>query len=392
MQKAFRKEKYKDFAKSLLTLVGFFACIFPLGIDAMENQEGSEDTREFLSQGVAATGYTFTRIHRTFEDDSASRLPEASRTFQGASFFFERDQGATLLGNLGASINNSLFHANASESLFSQQSFPSAFLHDLGRQRPTPFSFRPPSPDPLCPLNPLKELEKLCLSRQQLSQIQRSGNFTRGNIESYLDIIRSYRHIRDPRPDIIRIRFGGEEDHGDRDGVHQVLSQEEARNLENVMKAARIQRTKESIETIYTLLRGHEIDEDLCIREFYLYLEHLKGGTRYVSFARRNGMNEVDNAFFTLGRSDHPGDHDSILRDDAQIYINLDDGTPVTMKSLLAKTWWLINQKFNINQQGVLKESLVKALGQCIEDDGHRVQCWKIPENYKCFARIYPGY
>jgi len=423
-ENSFKKEKFKSFAKSLLPLAGFFACMFPFVIDAMESHEGDENfSREFLSQGAAAAGPgpALSYMTRSFQDDSASRLLEASRTFQQSSSLLERHQEPALLHDLGASFGNSFLHTSASESLLSQHSFRASVLHDLGEMRLTPFSRRPPTPDPL---------KKYRLKLAQINEILGSGNFQRGNILSFLENARSYWDFNftydifrplDLSPILYTIRtipleiyLNGEvgvgngievavraphhrpddeeqraraphhrpddEEQRARAPHHRPDDEEqraraiaEARNLENVMNAERMAKTKVSIGLIYSLLQGKKINEEVCIQEFRLYLEHLQKGTRHASFARRNGMNEVDNAFYTLERSGHLEDHDSILRGDAQIYIHLEDGTPVTIKSLLAKTWWLINWQFKDKQQDVLKESLVRAIGQCIEDDGHRV-------------------
>ncbi len=58
---------------------------------------------------------------------------------------------------------------------------------------------------------------------------------------------------------------------------------------------------------------------------------------------------------------------------DSEIYTHTDNDTPVTIKSLLSRTWWIILNNYQGNDQDTLKESLIRALGQCREDDGHRV-------------------
>ncbi|HQS83441.1 MAG: hypothetical protein B7Y25_07020 [Alphaproteobacteria bacterium 16-39-46] len=374
--------------------------LVPLGAHAMENRgaaqadkiqeifSGQQQMRSFLEfssgdsgAGAAAASYTFSAPHQTFRDDRADELRRTFRESHVISSILET-QRSPLFHDAAASLTDSFRH----ENLFSHRlKNPLNFFQEQAER--DPFSFerhsmaggRPPSPDIL------KEIQRYRLSEDVIHNIYTDGNFVRGNIQSFLENIRHYMrdsmpYFRDLRPFINRnLSFLDDDEARLREAqraageVGRDFTQEDARNLENVMKAARIKRTKDSIEIIYALLSGREIDEELCIREFRLYLEHLKKGPRYASFGRRNGMNEVDNTFFTLERLGHFGDNDSILLGDAQVYINLDDGTPVTMKSLLAKTWWLIHRQFNETQQDVLKESLVKALGQCIEDDEHRV-------------------
>ena len=402
--------------RAFLTHALFFACLSSFETHAMEDRgacqdDESEETRRaqqmrsFLesqredSGAAASASYTFSAPQQTFRDH---RAEEKSRTFRTLPESFSLlDVGTQRSDPFHRVAAASLTNSFQNESLFSQGPQLNLFQ---SLQEETPFSFfRSPMAGGPPPRDPLRELERYRLRMDQLTEIRMSGNFVRGNIQSYLENLRPYwernsslflRSLRllnfqPPRlnlfdhslTEILRPIFPsqfillgeGLEPQGVDNEARRARAIEAARNLENVMNAERMIKTKRSMEIIYGLLRGKEIDEEVCILEFRLYLEHLQKGTRHASFARVNGMNEVDNAFFTLERSGHFRDYDSILLEDAQVYTNLDDGTPVTMKSLLAKTWWLINRQFKDGQQDLLKESLVRALGQSIEDDGHRV-------------------
>ncbi len=143
-------------------------------------------------------------------------------------------------------------------------------------------------------------------------------------------------------------------------------------DTENVMRSGRIPKTKQAIDVIYKHLKGQEISDEEMIVELITYLTNLQSSERYLSFERKGkSMNEIDNAFTTL--SGHaPGlSHFSIMED--KDYIILDDKTRVSVKTLLTRVWWIITRQYKDHEQEILKESLVKALGQCIEDDKHRV-------------------
>ncbi|MBS0185546.1 MAG: hypothetical protein JSS34_04300 [Proteobacteria bacterium] len=136
---------------------------------------------------------------------------------------------------------------------------------------------------------------------------------------------------------------------------------EEARNL------VRLTQLRTSLDIFYNFLREQAIDEDLCFHEFSLFLEHLQAKKKDF-FKRNNGMNDVDNAFRVLEKLRQLEDNGILWGH--KIDLTLENGTPVTKNSLLAKTWWLIQRQVDKAKQDMLKESLVHALGYCIKEDG----------------------
>lgn len=237
------------------------------------------------------------------------------------------------------------------------------------------------------PPDPLKELIKKHTDfREYLNRY-----FIRGNIQSFLAVICKFDNIYfrslflpfnyyEELLSASLIRFNLQpyrqfllESHFNLDGtITPIEAPHQGNDLENVMKSERINKTKQAIRYIYDLLKGKDIDEELCIQELQQYLQHLQKSDRISVFKRlSSGMNEVANAMLALEGQASGHSYNAILT--GNIYINLDDGTPVTIKSLLAKSWWLITKQFKGKQQEMIKESLIKSLGQCIEDDGHCV-------------------
>ncbi|MEN8237500.1 MAG: hypothetical protein ABFQ95_08215 [Pseudomonadota bacterium] len=144
---------------------------------------------------------------------------------------------------------------------------------------------------------------------------------------------------------------------------------------ENVENAQRRSRTKSAVEVIFRQVQGKNIAEDELLEEVIAYIKFLQTSDRHASFTRDNSecvMNEVDNALRTInGPKKTPNDFGSILP--GGHYLTLNDRTSMSIKGLLARTWWIITNQFQDDQREMLQESLVKALGQCIEDDDHRV-------------------
>lgn len=242
------------------------------------------------------------------------------------------------------------------------------------------------------PPGPLENLLKYHIDLRESFE----RNFIRGNIQSFLGVMNDFRHIyfpslydlHDSRPYYNWYRNFNLEQYWehhrlllrplqlfDLDGalieINPGGALQQGQNLENVMDGERIRKTKQAIEHIYGLLKGKDTSEELCIQELQQHLEYLLKSEHYSKYFRpsNNGMNEIDNARLTL--QGPAAGFPAILEE--MVYITLDNDTPVTIKSLLAKSWWLITRQIKDKEQSIVKETLVKSLGQCIEDDGHRV-------------------
>lgn len=150
-------------------------------------------------------------------------------------------------------------------------------------------------------------------------------------------------------------------------------------NNENVMNKKKISRTFLAIEKIYELIPVLDKSTDEVISEANDYLESLLP-TANETFPRTAlASNEVENALRTLkGPYIHPLDKPAIVEDES--YTFLKNGQHVTMKGLFARTWQLIQKHESVEKdidtktvKEFLLKNLVKNLGQCIEDDNHRV-------------------
>jgi hypothetical protein len=147
---------------------------------------------------------------------------------------------------------------------------------------------------------------------------------------------------------------------------------------ENVERSDRHARARQAVEAIYRATAGQDLDESAIVAEVVCYLETLNAPGQLERYRRVNldpsqdcHMNEVNNALRTIcGERLHRTDFASI--NDGGLYLVLADGTNMTVKGLLARVWFLIKQRDG-DEQALLKHSLVRALGQCIEDDNHRV-------------------
>ncbi len=142
---------------------------------------------------------------------------------------------------------------------------------------------------------------------------------------------------------------------------------------ENVMRSARISKTKQAIAVILNACMdmGMAENPDQQILDLKSYIRSLRDSDeQFPRFKRLNSeLNEITCAFWTLD-SDHnvPG-YSPISSKEP--YLEL-EGKTISVYTLLARVWWLINNKFDDSKE-LLKESLIRALGQCIEDDQHRV-------------------
>jgi len=147
---------------------------------------------------------------------------------------------------------------------------------------------------------------------------------------------------------------------------------------ENVERVDRHSKTRAAVEVIYAEMRSFPIDEKAQMDAVVAYLQELKESNHYSSYKRKYmdagsdlEMNEIDNALRTICAPRMTAlDFASI--NDGDVYLTLQDGTEMTVRGLLARSWtYILNQTEGL--QLLLKDSLVRALGQCIEDDNHRV-------------------
>ncbi|MBP6985057.1 MAG: hypothetical protein KBB83_00515 [Alphaproteobacteria bacterium] len=147
---------------------------------------------------------------------------------------------------------------------------------------------------------------------------------------------------------------------------------------ENVERADRHNKTRAAVEAIYAEMRSFPIDEKTQMDAVVAYLQKLKASNHYSSYKRKYmdagsalEMNEIDNALRTICAPRMTAlDFASI--NDGDVYLTLQDGTQMTVRGLLTRSWiYILNQTEGL--QLLLKDSLVRALGQCIEDDNHRV-------------------
>lgn len=146
-------------------------------------------------------------------------------------------------------------------------------------------------------------------------------------------------------------------------------------NKENVENAGRRSRTRAGVKVIYSHVIGQNINENKLVGDVIDYLTALKNSTHYPLFIRKGHkglqMNEVDNALRTISAPKKSGDYAAIIQ--GGTYLTLDHGVNMSVKGLLARVWWIITNQYQESQQELLQENLVKSLGQCIEDDDHRV-------------------
>ncbi|MGN6671206.1 MAG: hypothetical protein ACTHJ4_06690 [Candidatus Nucleicultricaceae bacterium] len=145
-------------------------------------------------------------------------------------------------------------------------------------------------------------------------------------------------------------------------------------DTENVMSADRQHAAQGSVPAVMrhtaSLMRSDVVNhENELFREVVAYLNTMLSQKH--KFKRENStMDEVSNAIYALigpkkGR-DFPN-FESVGE------ATMSGHTSVTMKSLLTRIWLTIKTYKNEKDRENLKHSLILALGQCIEKDGHRV-------------------
>lgn len=145
-------------------------------------------------------------------------------------------------------------------------------------------------------------------------------------------------------------------------------------DTENVMRMDRMRSAQGSIPSLLrhtsSLIRADvQTHENELFNEVVVYLKSMLA--QKSKFKRENSsMDEVSNAIYALvgpkqGR-DFPN-FESIAES------TMAGSETVTMKSLLARVWLTIKTYKNEKERDNLKHSLILALGQCIEKDGHRV-------------------
>jgi hypothetical protein len=146
-------------------------------------------------------------------------------------------------------------------------------------------------------------------------------------------------------------------------------------NLENVMCLEQMKWTADAIEVLQSrrapgpLLSPPALDPQKTIEEIRSRIDALEAaGAPHPGqglFKLRNGVTELENARQALTRPLRRGDYSRPITQNDRF--KLSEEKSIGLAELNALVWEAVHG------DGELVESLIHALGQCIEDDGHRV-------------------
>jgi hypothetical protein len=159
----------------------------------------------------------------------------------------------------------------------------------------------------------------------------------------------------------------------------RMLLQSRATNNENVMLASRNKHTHDAILTLRKYFPA-PLNTAEILAQLSGFLERVrsKEPTPEVFLRKRAGASELDNALWVLqGDRDPFTDHTSCLQSNSEVNLM---GLPVRLGELCAQVWHAISQyqaapsaTLRRSHRRSMRHSMVLALAQCREDDGHRV-------------------
>jgi hypothetical protein len=149
-------------------------------------------------------------------------------------------------------------------------------------------------------------------------------------------------------------------------------------NRENVMTEAQICWTEQAIEALRETVGELRAEPKVLLDEIANYAQtHFSRSPEFTTPRGRTG-GELPNALRTLQGGWRPGDYSASLQDNEQFSFAAGGG--IGTGELCALVWQAIatyGSKLPVDERvkeiELMRHALVMALGQCIEDDGHRV-------------------
>jgi hypothetical protein len=153
-------------------------------------------------------------------------------------------------------------------------------------------------------------------------------------------------------------------------------------DAENTMDAKKQELVKSSLEIIYKLTEGVDLDaEKAVIDVLTLIAAFLSDDDAKQRFTRKyTGESELENAIRTINGERQPQDYDGNIMDD-ELYIKLEDGTQATIKDMFARVWYLVNNYMPKDESRadreriLLRENFITNLGQCVDEKDNQRVC-----------------